>query len=462
MSDKLQQAREMILRKIECGEFAGGSRLPAVRDFCEATGISLTIAQLAFHSLTRDGILAIVPRQGTYVRSDWQKRILPGSFQTFRPVWKQVLGDLIARDVPGVRVCDKFQNGMYEISTIWSAQFRQEEYLDLAAMLDEVYPDRSDFFMSQFHSSCSRNGTLYGIPLIFSPWVIACNTDMIRKAGAEVPRPGWTWGEFLALVRQLLRVYSPKQTLTYFQAPGFWMSFLFRAGGAIVVRESGRYEVRLDTPQTMNGFRKLRELRQILHGGRELVRHERAKELFLSGSLALCGGTREDMNFDSDFNWTCVPLPMIPGGSDRTRLAGDLFCVRKQVNDFDEVKAMIRLLLSVEVQERLGRLRYGIPIRRSAAIRSFDEEDPRDSVFFSEMTRVVPDCSLAWPELYQMVFLCMNRIWLDNADPAEIVPKLAAAMRVFIEYNMSPDMMLPTVQQMISPVRSEELLVNFK
>ena len=99
---------------------------------------------------------------------------------------------------------------------------------------------------------------------------------------------------------------------------------------------------------------------------------------------------------------------------------------------------MIRLLLSPEVQERLGKVRYGIPIRRSAAIRSFDEEDPRDAVFFSEMTRISPDCSLAWPELYQMVFDCMNRIWQNNLDPEAIVPELASAMRIFIDYNSPP------------------------
>lgn len=437
MSDKLQTAREYILRKIENGELRGGDKLPAAREYSDELGVSLAITQMAFTSLTRDGILTSVPRQGTYVRKDWNERILPGSFQTFRPVWKEVLGDLISRDIPGVRVCDKFRNGIYEINTTWAAQFRQEEYLDLAGLFEEVYPERGDFFMSQFHSSYSRNGKLYGIPLIFSPWVISCNIDMIRRAGAEVPQPGWSWTDFITLVRQLRQVYPPEQTITLFQTPSFWMSFLFRAGGAIVVRENDRYDVRLDNPQTMNGFRKLRELQQVLQAS-GTPSHIRAKESFLNGTMALFGGTREDMNFNSDLNWICVPLPVIPGGIDRTRQASDLFCVRKQANDFEEVKAMIRLLLSPEVQERLGKVRYGIPIRRSAAIRSFDEEDPRDAVFFSEMTRISPDCSLAWPELYQMVFDCMNRIWQNNLDPEAIVPELASAMRIFIDYNSPP------------------------
>ena len=435
MSDKLQSAREYILRKIEDGTLPGGAKLPAAREYAGECGVSLAIMQMAFTSLTGDGILHSVPRRGTYVREDWRDRILPGSFQTFRSAWKEVLGDLLARDLPEVRVCDRFKNGMYEIVNTWTAQFRQEEYLDLADFLEEVYPDRGDFFLSQFHSACSRGGRLYGIPLIFSPWVIACNVDMIRAAGAEVPQPGWLWEDLLSLVRQLRKVYSADQTLSLWPLSSLWVNFLFRSGGAIIVRENGEYEVRLDDPRTLNGFRRIFELQRLLGKEQDVLTYNQAKQRFLEGASALFGATREDMNFQSPMNWTCVPLPIVPGGSDRQRQAADLFCVRRQVNNFDEVKAMIRLLLSSEVQERLGRIRYGIPIRRSAAIRSIDEEDPRDSVFFSEMARIAPDCTLAWPELYRMVFRCADRMWEEQLDPAEVLPELAAAMRVFIRYN---------------------------
>ena len=435
MSDKLQSAREYILRKIEDGTLPGGAKLPAAREYAGECGVSLAIMQMAFTSLTGDGILHSVPRQGTYVREDWRDRILPGSFQTFRSAWKEVLGDLLARDLPEVRVCDRFKNGMYEIVNTWTAQFRQEEYLDLADFLEEVYPDRGDFFLSQFHSACSRGGRLYGIPVVFAAWVSACNVDMIRAAGAEVPQPGWLWEDLLSLVRQLRKVYSADQTLSLWPLSSLWVNFLFRSGGAIIVRENGEYEVRLDDPRTLNGFRRIFELQRLLGREKDVLTYNQAKQRFLEGASALFGATREDMNFQSPMNWTCVPLPIVPGGSDRQRQAADLFCVRRQVNNFDEVKAMIRLLLSSEVQERLGRIRYGIPIRRSAAIRSIDEEDPRDSVFFSEMARIAPDCTLAWPELYRMVFRCADRMWEEQLDPAEVLPELAAAMRVFIRYN---------------------------
>ena len=63
MSDKLQAAREYILQKIERGELSGGAKLPAAREYSEEIGVSLPITQMAFNSLTRDGILVSVPRQ---------------------------------------------------------------------------------------------------------------------------------------------------------------------------------------------------------------------------------------------------------------------------------------------------------------------------------------------------------------------------------------------------------------
>ena len=45
MSDKLQNAREYILRNIESAEFKGGEKLPSARDLAEQTGISAGAAE---------------------------------------------------------------------------------------------------------------------------------------------------------------------------------------------------------------------------------------------------------------------------------------------------------------------------------------------------------------------------------------------------------------------------------
>ena len=51
MADKLQSAREYILRRIDAGEFRGGEKLPSARELAERTGISFPIVQMAFNTL---------------------------------------------------------------------------------------------------------------------------------------------------------------------------------------------------------------------------------------------------------------------------------------------------------------------------------------------------------------------------------------------------------------------------
>ena len=233
MSDKLQAAREYILQKIERGELSGGAKLPAAREYSEEIGVSLPITQMAFNSLTRDGILVSVPRQGTYVRRDWNCRILPGSFRTFRPVWTEIIRDQVVPEVPGLRICDAFRESAFEIRSTFDANWRQDDYLDLNEFLEEAYPDRGDFFMTQFQSFHARDGKLYAIPLIFSPWVICCNVRMIEAAGGELPRPDWNWQDFLALIGLLRRKYPPEQVFDLWYSPTFRLTFLFRSGRLI-------------------------------------------------------------------------------------------------------------------------------------------------------------------------------------------------------------------------------------
>lgn len=431
MPDKLQQTRETILRKIECGEFSAGGKLPAAREFSEATGTSLTITQLAFHSLTRDGILTTVPRQGTYVRSDWRQRILPGSIQSFRPVWTELIEEKVLPCSSGLRICDKFYEGAFEIRSTQDAFAQQNEYLDLREFVDEVWPDQSDFFSTLFRSFCSHTGKLYGIPLIFSPWVIAYNPELIEQCGGDLPRSGWNWEEFLELIRTLRAKLEPESVCVFLTHPAFWRNLLFRAGGAILDRDgNGNYRVCLDDPRSREGLRRIAEFAAALEwptgtGNRSLE----------TGKLALALASREDLDYNSKVPWQSVPFPLLPGGADRIRTAADLLCVRRIVNDFGQIRELLKQLLSPEIQNRAGELRYGIPIRRSAAIHSLHDDDPRDRAFFSEMLKTTPDHSLEWPEINQIVSHAIPKIWQENADPDRLVDELTPALRIILSYT---------------------------
>ncbi len=433
MSDKLQSAREQILQKIEAGLLPGGAKLPAAREFSEELGVSFTITQLAFNTLAREGILYSVPRQGTYVRHDWKERILPGSFHFYRPIWGEIARQYLIPEIPGLRTSDAFRDGIYETRHSFEAHWRQEDYLDLAPLFKEAWPDQGDFFSAPLQPFYSRTGKLYALPLIFSPWVIGCNVRMIEEAGGKVPSPNWTWEEFLELLRVLRSQYDADRVFRV-NLLGFSIGLLLHAGGAIL-RKDGTYQVLLDHPDTVAAMKRLKELQRVIRRGNAPPPRTPYRTAFRNGELALSGCSRQDVDFDADFQWLSLPMPIIPGGNHQTRLAADLLCIRRQACDFDEAVKVIRLLFSPEVQDYLGQLRYGIPLRRSSAIRSFDENDPRDTVFLSEMPRIAPECASAWPEAYRLFQNGLERMWQDEITPEELCGELGPALRTLIRYQ---------------------------
>lgn len=435
MTDKLQFTRESILRRIESGEFPAGGKLPAAAKYCETIGVSFVVVQLAYNSLIRDGVLYSIPRQGTFVREDWRERILPGCFQTYRPVWLDLLEPLKA-EAPELFLSNSFREGAFEIRFTNDTQLHASEYLDLTEFFEAEFPDKSDFFLEKIEQFRSRHGKLFGIPLIFSPWVICYHPDLIAEAGAPEPHSGWSWEEFLELIRILRRNLPPARAFRLVPSSSIWMNFFLRAGGEIMGSREEGYPILLDGEASIAALYRLRELWDVA-GGVETSSFN-YREAFLKKETAMIIGTREDAAFHNPYPWKCVPLPLIPGGRECVRIGGDLFCVRRIVNDFHLVRKLLDYLFSPQLQDRLGALGYGIPIRRSSAIRSFDEHDPRDMVFLAEMAKIRPLNHFAWPELQTLINHALPHIWLSRESPEATAGELAAVLRAVIRFEHNP------------------------
>ncbi len=435
MADKHLQAREYILREIESGNLRGGDKLPGARELSEAIDVSVAITQMAFVSLTRDGVLESVSRSGTYVRHDWRDRILPGSFLPFRLPWEEIVSELAPRELPGLRVCRGFKQGMFEIQSTIEVQQRRHEYLDLAELFREVWPDESQFFAAPFRGFRTFSGELFGIPLIFSPRVIACNPELFRSAGCPLPQPGWSWEEFIAAIRRLRKSLPGSRIINWRSLPHVWMNYIFRAGGAVIARNGEEIEVMLDHPKTRNGIARYREMHEAIDfedGGETTDAYH---DGFYAGECAMLHTTRQQLNYHSAIPWIAVPFPVIPGGADLTLQATELFSVRRHVGDLKLVRDCIRFFLSEEVQNRIGARRHGIPIRKSSAIHSFSEEEPRDRLFLSEMTRISAESYIDRPEIFNLLRYGLGEIWFNGGDIDAVTSELAATLRTLIRFK---------------------------
>ncbi len=380
--------------------------------------------QMAFNTLIADGILTSgVSRQGTRVRKDWAERILPNSFLTFRPIWENLFRDKIHPQVPELFDIKAFHFGSCEVRVSSEAVAKQQEYLDLSEFFESEFPDRSDFFNAQIEQFRSHDGRLYALPLMFSPWAFCCDEELFRKSGCPLPEPDWTWDDFLALLRSLHGKLPPQQVLASSKDPTRWLIYLTHLGGRIFERHEGGCKAVLNTPETLTALRKLQELYHIL------PRPEQCAERC---ALQLC--TRQDI-LSYSLKGKFLPLPHVSGGENFSLMAGDLLCIRRTVNNFDTVRKIIRSVYSPELQQEIGRRRYGIPIRKSAAIQSFAENDPQDQIFFPQMFRIAATPHYAWGMVNGLIQEAMSGFLYSARTPRDFVDELNPVLQAIIKYT---------------------------
>ena len=117
--DKNLEIRNLLLDKIERGEWRPGAKLPGARQLAGEVGCCFTHLQSVLESLVQQGILLSVPRSGTYVRENWEKRLLQGTLRLHRAApedcTRQVYSAPISQEHPELRLTWKFDRAVYEI-----------------------------------------------------------------------------------------------------------------------------------------------------------------------------------------------------------------------------------------------------------------------------------------------------------------------------------------------------------
>lgn len=179
----------------------------------------------------------------------------------------------------------------------------------------------------------------------------------------------------------------------------------------------------LNTPETLTALQKLQELYNIL------PRPELCAERC---ALQLC--TRQDI-LSYSLKGKFLPLPYVPGVENFSLMAGDLLCIRRTVNNFDTVRKIIRSVYSPELQQEIGRRRYGIPIRKSAAIQSFTENEPQDQIFFPQVFRIAATPHYAWGMVNGLIQEAMSGFLYSARTPQDFVDELNPVLQALIKYT---------------------------
>lgn len=434
--DKSSKAREWLLERLENGVFKEGERLPGAREIAADAGMSLLTAQAAIKTLERDGILEIRPRSGCYVKPDWRMMPLETRlyhFASYLP-WMARFKELLESRLPGLKLAKGFKSGIFEIRTTIDILSRRSDYIDVAGLFREAFPDASLFYERPFRSFW-QNGRLLGVPFIFSPRVMVFNPEIFRRLGCKPPRPGWTWDEFLACVRSLRAAGQPKELVCGFSfAIHDWMNFVLMAGGSLF-DPSAPDPVKIDSPETRQGLRFYKLLQEELGVPCSSVGLSRG-DGFCDEGLAMLIMPREFrcwLKARSFESWDAVELPRLPGVPPANVQATDIVCVRRECKDRDLAVEIFKLLLSEETQDFIGAERYGIPIRISSAERSRDLQPAGDAAFFEQIGNMSADYNLDSPDLSAMVGEGLSAIWREGLDIEATTAEIASAVRTYMK-----------------------------
>lgn len=438
LAGKTVHVRQYVLERIERGEWAAGAALPGARDLAETLGISFLKVQQGLETLALDGVLETRARVGTFVRGDWRERVLRDNLSVFNKrqnlPWIDGLEAILAREMPGLRLTDAFPRSMLEIKTLLHVQMNHDHYLDLSGILEQVLAETGPVFSEPF-APCRVGGRVVGVPVIASPRFICFNPALLRRHGCPLPAAGWTWDDFMAIVRRLCAAMDPALVLDWVPLPYYWLNFVLRAGGHVF--DAGCADpIAFDRPQARLGMRLFRELGDAL--GRPVHDQAAFADAFASDRAAMAIGTRQ---FTSVLRgrgwdgWQAAPLPSIPGGAETSSQAADLACVRDSCTDPELARRFIRLMLSPSVQDHLADLRYGVPVCKASALRTLDLGDARETLVLHELGRMSWEPCMPSADLSRFVLRGITRLLDVSRDIDADAVELAKAARLHLAAN---------------------------
>jgi len=424
------EIRKYLLKLVE-ERAVENDKLPGALQIASELGCSLPYVQAAISSLVQCGVLESIPRSGTYIRSGWRERILTNNLAIYRsglgffPEFKR----RFEAEFPEIYCSEHFANGNIELKVTYNVLCRQDEYADLSGLFDECFPDKSIFHTGAIDAFYSGR-KLIGIPVIFSPGVIFCNPELFSRAGVALPASDWSWQDLLDTVRALRAALPGVKILNTGSGINRWINFVIRCGGGLLAPDASD-PVRLDSPESIEGLRRYRELRDILQD--EDNDYNSLRNAFINGKSAMFWGFRQANIVFSTPIPHVVTLPQM-GGSPENIMGADILVFRRECRDFKLMKQVIRFMLSEKTQSFLGRAYGGIPILKRSAAAVLNPADAADRVFMAELSNISCCYNCSDAMLFRLINSGVERILsLPAADLGRELKSLSETLRNIIK-----------------------------
>ncbi len=310
-----------------------------------------------------------------------------------------------------------------------------------------------DAYWPYLLDSARYNGDVYGFPRDIEAHGLYYNKKLFDEAGVAYPTDNWTWDDLLAAAEKLTKVDDSGRVTQYAlgMEGGKWPIWVGQAGGIVLDDLSNPSKCTLDTPEAMKGLQFFYDLMDKGYAIRSATMSQQGGDqaVFETGQVAMIiqNSSRVasfNANPDLDYDVAAVPIPaggqrwdmnggaawVISAGSDNIEAAWD-FLKWLQSDGGGETMytkngEIFPALRSVaNSQDFLG---VEKPANRQAFVIGAEAAKPGGFGYFPE-----------WDELSgSIISPQLDRMWVGEATPEEVVPGLCEAVNDFLADNGYP------------------------
>lgn len=356
MLNKSETIADAIEKKIGNGVYT--DKLPSEQIVADEYATTRMTAAKALNLLVERGLAVRILFRGTYVRQAEQRKIRVMGNEHF----VKCLTEYVPRHFPGVSIVPvrKIDEAELMILSTFTPFEYESRLLPLPhSMIERIEKaDRHYPLATKLHCS---GGDCYGIPALFSPFLMAYERKNMRKLD-----PGF---DPYALTLEKILVLKEKADALNISLFGLFQN-----------AESLFYSIlnnMPDFPPKKNGFRKIFEVFESLTDAGN-------REEYLFRMISRHGAAmlmKEGVDFD------ICPIPLINGTRYGTLASETLFVNRDVKNPgllFDICEASVM----PDFQRLLTAGHYAIPIQRDCALESIGCPGYRDDFFFAEISNL--------------------------------------------------------------------------
>jgi len=263
---------------------------------------------------------------------------------------------------------------------------------NLILPLDDYIDFESGLYSNSVQKSSLWRGKHYGLSgdWVHSGQIITYNKTMIQKAGFTDPyelmkTDQWTWESFLDMLKQLTvpDENNPSNSTWGMVDSDFrsvYINFIYSNGGDYISENNGKFELMLESPNTMEAIRFVTDLYEnykvvynTLGSGNN---RRQGAEIFRSGKAAFYGGyyngssRNNNQGNNPQFETGIVPYPKGNSASGYTsyyNAGSNIYCIPATTKQPEGIAKVLHCLLSIYDSTKSDYINYETEVLAEAS-----------------------------------------------------------------------------------------------